>query len=522
MSGRRLMNCSNCRQRHYAPSGAKCPYQPGEKLPQEVLPLSDSESDSEIGADEQAPSKQLPETGLLSELEFEFPSGQQDPQVPSTSQTPDPEPITLQQFADSTAGRMQLLENERAQLSQTQATLQAQQQTLQASVDAIRLHLLAQPLKPNPDVRRKNATKTNNADNGSTQQNLQTNDRMNQGLNAAQNQQEPVLLTPNTQTTRGLPFPGPLQQTPPTQIRHDQAGHALGLQQTQPPQQPQTNATQLGASLWDTIINQPQGSQFNTPQINGNSTLAQLRTDAQLMQQAARVIANNTQENNDNGKAPKSGLKRDNAEQVCRVIPWPHEHVLRNLSKPPTYESLALSEFAAGYMHILANLPNVPTQLVDMTNYLAELFDDVTDTDWPTARFAHRVVLQAIENGRVDFNFTSEVRQLRSMALNRAARRQLTTASTQSQNAPSSSKNKQWNNTNNNGANNNRRACQAFQKGECSHNKSHQSPQGYVFHACAYCLATVQRTYNHTENDCRRKASNPKDTKSDEPGTDNQ
>ena len=28
MSGRRLRNCTNCGQRHYAPSGAKCPHAP--------------------------------------------------------------------------------------------------------------------------------------------------------------------------------------------------------------------------------------------------------------------------------------------------------------------------------------------------------------------------------------------------------------------------------------------------------------------------------------------------------------
>ena len=178
---------------------------------------------------------------------------------------------------------MQLLENERAQLSQAQATLQAQQQTLQASIDAIRLHLLAQPLNPNPDIRRKNTTKVNNTNNATGHQGTQPNDMRNQGQAATQGQQEPAQIAPGAQETGGLMFPGILQQTQPVQAGHGQPNQALGQQQPQPSQQPQVSATQLGASLWDAIINQPQGTHFSTPQIKGNNTLAQLRTDAQLM-----------------------------------------------------------------------------------------------------------------------------------------------------------------------------------------------------------------------------------------------
>ena len=37
--------------------------------------------------------------------------------------------------------------------------------------------------------------------------------------------------------------------------------------------------------------------------------------------------------------------------------------------------------------------------------------------------FAHRVVVQAMENGRVDHIFAIELRQIRSMAINRATRK---------------------------------------------------------------------------------------------------
>ena len=147
------------------------------------------------------------------------------------------------------------------------------------------------------------------------------------------------------------------------------------------------------------------------------ATLTDLRTDRHLMDQAARTVSLNTQESTDSGKPPKSGLKRDNAEHVQLVIPWPHEHVLRHNAKPPTYESLSLSEFATGNMKILAANSNNATLVSQIANYLAELFDDTTDTDWPTARFAHRVILQAMENGRLDYSCPQELGQMRTMAL---------------------------------------------------------------------------------------------------------
>ena len=230
------------------------------------------------------------------------------------------------------------------------------------------------------------------------------------------------------------------------------------------------------------------------------------------MERAARTVSINTQENNESGKPPKSGLKRDNAEHVQLVIPWPHDHVLRHNTKPPTYESLSLSEFAAGNMRILAANSMSPTLVSQMANYLAELFDDTTDTDWPAARFAHRVVLQAMENGRLDYAATHELPQMRNMALNRATRRPSAPPA-----AATTNRQRTWTNAASN--NQSKRACNAFQKGDCAQTKSHQSAQGYLLQVCAYCLATVGRTYNHSEADCRRKTST-KEAKNEEQGSD--
>ena len=250
------------------------------------------------------------------------------------------------------------------------------------------------------------------------------------------------------------------------------------------------------------------------------ATLTDLRIDRHLMDQAARTVSLNTQESTDSGKPPKSGLKRDNAEHVQLVIPWPHEHVLRHNAKPPTYESLSLSEFATGNMRILAANSNNATLVSQIANYLAELFDDTTDTDWPTARFAHRVILQAMENGRLDYSCTQELRQMRTMALTRATRRL-----TANPPATNPSRQRNWaaasggNWSNNSGNSQTKRPCMAYQKGDCPQAKNHQSPQGYLWHACAYCLSTVGRAYNHPDSDCRRRAA-AKEAKNEEPEAD--
>ena len=45
------MNCSNCKQRHYAPTGSKCPYKIGQELPTHVLPSNMSGSEGDFDTD---------------------------------------------------------------------------------------------------------------------------------------------------------------------------------------------------------------------------------------------------------------------------------------------------------------------------------------------------------------------------------------------------------------------------------------------------------------------------------------
>ena len=233
------------------------------------------------------------------------------------------------------------------------------------------------------------------------------------------------------------------------------------------------------------------------------------------MDRTAQLVAHNTQEQQEQGKPPKSGLKRDNTEQVCRVILWPHEHVVRHVGKPPTYESLTLSEFAAGSMRILTQIPQLPPLAHSMTAYLAELFDDITDTDWQSVWFAHRLVLQDIENGNSDYSNLPGVRLLRTTALNRATRRLPSATATGPSQPTTQPRTRPWQS---NQAQPTKKPCLAFLKGECQQQKSHNSTQGYIYHACAYCLSMVGRAYNHPGSECRRKAQAQKDSKNEEQG----
>ena len=451
----------------------------------------DLEMEALAELDERPLTPQTPTSGgSSSDSDLDIPSAQPEkpvspraptPVVPPSAQPAIPQPVTIQQFAEQTTGRVQQLEVEKTQLTQAHADLQARQDVLQASLEALQRRMGPVVLQANPDVRSRQLT-------------------------AHPGQQRVISPAHRSQRVQH-PLPPPVPRAlsqPSPQITHELTRPSPYLPVYQVPVQPpvQEQPTPMLPILpLVRQTHQPDVTLWTQPLMTAPpTTLTDLRTDRQLMDQAARTVAaNTTPELPESGKPPKSGLKCDNAEHVRLVIPWPHEHVLRHNSKPPTYESLSLSEFAAGNMRIIAaNAVGVPL-VVHMANYLAELFDDATDTDWPAARFAHRVVLQAMENGRLDYSSTLELRQMRSMALTRATRRP-TPAPAATAPAP---RQRQWASAS--APSQPKRACTAFQKGDCPQQKSHQSSTGYLFHACAFCLTAVGRTYNHPESECRCK-----------------
>ena len=325
-----------------------------------------------------------------SDSDCEIPLAQTTPaKPPPTDPTSGVAPITLQQFADTTTDRVQQLEQERETMLQTQVTPQTQQRHLEAALADMQQQLQSGQLRSNPDVRRKQHQLTTQAP-IITQQPLPGTSQMGHLHEAGQLPQHTTVIMPNQ----------PLLL--PTSHRHAQSQQTTADFATNATHVKQATTLPHTAHGGPVIASQPSQLPLWTQALPhqqpiGPPTLTDLRTDASLMDRAAHLVSTNTQEQPDTGKNPKSGLKRDNTEQVCRIIPWPHEHVLRNSGKPPTYDSLTMSEFASGNMRILAQIPGAPAFLVHMATYLSELFDDITDTEWSSARFAHRVVLQAIE-----------------------------------------------------------------------------------------------------------------------------
>ena len=84
-------------------------------------------------------------------------------------------------------------------------------------------------------------------------------------------------------------------------------------------------------------------------------------------------------------------------------VPWPEDYIDRLDGSEPMYESLTLSEFVAGYLSILEDLPsNVDCDNVRRhVHYLRVLMDDCFETEWTVVRTAHKQVLNAIEYGRI-------------------------------------------------------------------------------------------------------------------------
>ena len=80
---------------------------------------------------------------------------------------------------------------------------------------------------------------------------------------------------------------------------------------------------------------------------------------------------------------------------------WPEDYIDRLDGSEPTYESLSLSEFIAGYLSIMEESVPICQQtqpIIRHIHYLRGLMEDCFETDWQTVRTAHKQVLHAIEH----------------------------------------------------------------------------------------------------------------------------
>ena len=171
--------------------------------------------------------------------------------------------------------------------------------------------------------------------------------------------------------------------------------------------------------------------------------------------------------------------------------PWPEDYIDRLDGSEPTYESLSLSEFIAGYLSIMEE--SVPfcqqTQpIIRHIHYLRGLMEDCFETDWQTVRTAHKQVLHAIEHGRVSWEDTRSCLDTKTNAIQRVLR-------IVSQNLKQNTK--QSDNVVN--------PCPLFQSLSCNLPAEHATKGITYTHCCAYCMRRFNNRTTHAEMNCRKK-----------------
>jgi hypothetical protein len=147
-------------------------------------------------------------------------------------------------------------------------------------------------------------------------------------------------------------------------------------------------------------------------------TLTNLRADAQLLNQAVRLVDNMAGSlagnNFELSGSLKPGLLRQGGEQAPKVkILWPHDFVMGYGAKAGlSYQDLDQVQWTLGYAAIV-ELEQDPTIACLMLQHLQNLMQDAQFSDFETAKYAHGMILSHLEHVRYtwrDVLMMSEVR----------------------------------------------------------------------------------------------------------------
>ena len=128
-----------------------------------------------------------------------------------------------------------------------------------------------------------------------------------------------------------------------------------------------------------------------------------------------------------------------------------------------------------------------------MVEYLTELFQNVCDFGWQSAKRAHLVVMTKMEEGLASWADLKKINKIRKTYV-RATGTQNTGSDTnhtanvkKGQRKPSSV------------------PCKEYQEGKCTRQNDHEIGLITRKHICAYCLYSINRMYNHPEHICNNK-----------------
>ena len=222
--------------------------------------------------------------------------------------------------------------------------------------------------------------------------------------------------------------------------------------------------------------------------------LVQKRLD-ELYQQAAPQQAGNyhpslLQQDIGNKQVGKVKGKKDKIEIV-----WPQDGAFVDYQRIRlTYEQLNPSQFVLGYLRSVEEEPStfIRTNMID---YLTDMFQDVCDMGWQSAKGAHLVVMSKMEDGLVTWSDLKKVNKIRKTYV--CSSIGVSTSNHQEQQAGS--------NTKKGFTKPSTVPCKEFNERRCSKNFNHDVGLITHKHICAYCLYSINKQYNHAESNCNKK-----------------
>ena len=261
------------------------------------------------------------------------------------------------------------------------------------------------------------------------------------------------------------------------------------------------NQTSVQASCADVGITALQHSndQVLIPSIQALRTtavdqdLVQRRLTELHQQALPQQAGNNTHQLSQQDISHKHPSKPKGKKDKVEVV-WPQDCAfVGHLRARLTYEQLNQSQFVLGFLRSIQEEVNTLIRS-NMVEYLTELFQDVCDMGWVSAKGAHLVVMSKMEEGLVTWQDLKKVNKIRKTYVRSSFA--TNSSSTQEYSGPNSKKGNRKQST---------IPCKDFNEGKCQKNYDHEVGLITHKHICNFCLYSLNKQYNHSENVCNRK-----------------
>ena len=213
-----------------------------------------------------------------------------------------------------------------------------------------------------------------------------------------------------------------------------------------------------------------------------------------ILKELALLEANNSKK--------KGGQNCRNANNVNANVEadWPELYVYRLGGTEPTYDSLSLAEFVAGYLSIMEEVTNVCPMNVNLLRhitYLRHLMEDCFLTEWHVVRTAHRHVLNGIEHRRFQWEDTPLVMETKRVALARLQNSSTLSTFQNLQPASTSVLPSSFGLTP-------PVVCVPYQQLACLFTNDHDVDGVVHMHCCAFCFHHNGCKHTHPQTNCRK------------------